>query len=108
MRETRFALTMQPRDTTLSKKFSLVREKRGFWSVRYIAEYTSTSVVPWEEGGRTLQSLGKGKMIPRGVLPVRYKFIRMNILYNPPGVVGIYFAVYTREFGTTDARACEF
>jgi hypothetical protein len=47
-------------------------------------------------GGRTLQSLGKGKMILREVLPVRYKFIRMNILYNPPGVVGIYFVVYTR------------
>jgi len=27
---------------------------------------------------------------------VRYKFIRMNILYNPSGVVGIYFVVYTR------------
>lgn len=57
--------------------------------------------------GRTLQSLGKGKMILRGVLPVRYKFIRMNILYNPPGVVGIYFVVYIRARAHTQGHRYE-
>lgn len=34
--------------TRPSKKFSLVREKREFGGVRYIAEYTCTSEVLWE------------------------------------------------------------
>lgn len=106
MRQIRFAFTVQP---LFSKKFPCAMELRNGVGER--KECLLFREIHFHSGGgfarkegreddRILQSLRKGMVIPREVIPAWYKFIRMNILYNPSGVVGIYFAVYTR------ARCC--